>query len=369
MNLRCYANTAAFVGPQLDDMLPAPALLLYAFAAFAANIYMGICGFGSGIVMVLGWQVANMLGLRGVVPFVSVQIMLCAMALPTSLYLTLVSLRSKAVDWPVCLAFGVPNLLLYELGLWVLLHVLEGAHPQLLRRALGCFFLAFAAVRTAADLKLLPGARSTELRPRGEHPTGLMAGWVATGAVSGLMSGVFGVGGPPTMVFMTVARMDKGAMRATNQAGNFALQVVRLASLTSAGVLRFGDAETRLLVGMLVVCGLAGAECGNRLHGSVSTAVVVRLILLLLLLGSAAMIVDLKSGSAATNAMVAAMAAIVGGSILWIAQAHCRRPAEPAPASAGAAATRTGPGALLCDALLFPGPRSLLTSALPDHSL
>jgi hypothetical protein len=42
-----------------------PALAVYASAAFVANIYMGICGFGSGIIMVLGWQIANMLGLVG----------------------------------------------------------------------------------------------------------------------------------------------------------------------------------------------------------------------------------------------------------------------------------------------------------------
>jgi hypothetical protein len=37
------------------------ALLMYCFSATIANIAMGISGFGSGIIMVLGWQVANML--------------------------------------------------------------------------------------------------------------------------------------------------------------------------------------------------------------------------------------------------------------------------------------------------------------------
>lgn len=44
-----------------------PALAVYALAAFVANIYMGVCGFGSGIIMVLGWQIANMLQLEGTV--------------------------------------------------------------------------------------------------------------------------------------------------------------------------------------------------------------------------------------------------------------------------------------------------------------
>lgn len=64
------------------------ALLMYCFAAYIANVAMGISGFGSGIIMVLGWQVANMLALDGTVPFEHTQVMLVAMALPTSTFLT-----------------------------------------------------------------------------------------------------------------------------------------------------------------------------------------------------------------------------------------------------------------------------------------
>ena len=42
-------------------MIVTPALLMYCCSATIANIAMGISGFGSGIIMVLGWQVANML--------------------------------------------------------------------------------------------------------------------------------------------------------------------------------------------------------------------------------------------------------------------------------------------------------------------
>ena len=40
------------------------------------------------------------------------------------------------------------------------------------------------------------------------------------------------------MVWMTVARMDKGAMRGTNQAGQIALQLLRVVMLLCTGVLR-----------------------------------------------------------------------------------------------------------------------------------
>ena len=109
----------------------------------------------------------------------------------------------------------------------------------------------------------------------------LMAGWAATGVISGGISGIFGVGGPPIMVWMTVARMDKGAMRGTNQAGQVALQLLRVVSLLSTGVLRPLDDGVPLQLVAIVTCGILGAVIGDQLHGSVSDAVVVRIILVL----------------------------------------------------------------------------------------
>jgi uncharacterized membrane protein YfcA len=76
--------------------------------------------------------------------------------------------------------------------------------------------------------QLLPGSNFQGTRPFGVHTPGLMVGWVITGVVSGLLSGIFGVGGPPTMIFMTMARLDKSSMRSTNQLVNVGLQLVRI---------------------------------------------------------------------------------------------------------------------------------------------
>eukprot|EP01046_Picozoa_sp_COSAG06_P050144 COSAG06_NODE_7873_length_2346_cov_1.939475_4_plen_207_part_00 len=167
----------------------------------AANVGNGICGFGSGIMMVLGWQVANLLELPGTVPFEHTQVLLVAMALPTSVFLTCRSCQSSSIDLPVCLVFGVCNLCSFVGGLLFLLHVLIHS-PVLLKHILGCFFLAFAALRLASDCKLLPGSSSsTEVRPRGEHSPMLMLGWAATGIVSGGISGIFGVGVSPSRLY------------------------------------------------------------------------------------------------------------------------------------------------------------------------
>lgn len=270
---------------------------------------MGISGFGSGIIMVLGWQVANMLrefllalskqcphcmqcnnvfftsnnvdvatGLDGAVPFAHVQVLLVAMALPTATFLTCRSWRSNAIDIPVCLTFGVFNLCFYAGGLLLLLNVLIQS-PVVLKHALGYLFLLFALLRIASDYRIIPGSGSTELRPRGDHPPSLMFGWAITGSVSGAMSGIFGVGGPPTMLFMTMARMDKGAMRGTNQAGNIALQLVRIAMLLWTGVLKPTAPGVGLEVLALILAGITGAIIGDQLHGSVSDLAVVRIIL------------------------------------------------------------------------------------------
>lgn len=143
--------------------------------------------------MVLGWQAANLLQLPGTIPFEHTQVLLVAMALPTSIFLTCRSWQTSSIDVPVCLTFGVCNLLSFIGGLLFLLHVLINT-PTLLKQILGWFFLAFAVVRLASDLKILPGSNSQDFRRRGEHSRALMLGWAATGVVSGGISGIFGVG-------------------------------------------------------------------------------------------------------------------------------------------------------------------------------
>ena len=307
-----------------------------------------------------------MLELEGTVPFENTQVLLVAMALPTATFLTCRSWQSNAIDVPVCLTFGVFNLALYCVGLEILLHVLIQS-PTLIKHALGWVFLLFALLRIAADCKLIPGSGTTTMRPRGEHPPLLMLGWAITGAVSGAMSGIFGVGGPPTMLFMTMARMDKGAMRGTNQAGNIALQLIRIVMLLSTHVLRPGDPGVAVELVCLIFAGILGAVIGDQLHGNVSDRAVVRIILVLLLMGSASMIIDLKSGSRGSDIMVAAMAIVTVGSVLSFSARHLwlvvyGREAD-APASqqvaargrvgkgvrGGALARRPPAGARLCD--------------------
>jgi len=146
--------------------------------------------------MVLGWQAANLLQLPGTVPFEHTQVLLVAMALPTSIFLTCRSWQTSSIDVPVCFIFGVCNLCSFIGGLLFLLHFLIHT-PALLKHILGWFFLVFAAVRLASDLNILPGSNRSnnqDFRRRNEHSRGLMLGWAATGVVSGGISGILGVG-------------------------------------------------------------------------------------------------------------------------------------------------------------------------------
>ena len=157
-------------------------------------------------------------------------------------------------------------------------------------------------------------------------------------------------------------------MRGTNQAGNIALQLIRIVMLLSTHVLRPGDPGVAVELVCLIFAGILGAVIGDQLHGNVSDRAVVRIILVLLLMGSASMIVDLKSGSRGSDLMVAAMALVTVGSVLSHSARHLYlsvygRQAD-APASqqvaargrvgkgvvrGGALARRPPAGARLCD--------------------
>ena len=282
------------------------------------------------------------------------------MALPTATYLTVRSCQLKTIDLPVIAAFGLPNLATYCCGVLFLVHVLAKSPPVVLRHALGVFFLVFAATRIVIDCGLLPQCtQRAEARPPGTRSRYLFLGWTVTGILSGTLSGVFGIGGPPTMVFMTLARLDKGAMRSTNQAVNIALQLTRIVMLLYTKVLNLAAPGIIVEIVCLVMCGISGAMIGDWLHGAVSTLLVVRIILLLLLMGSASLIIDLKSGSVLADVTVCVMASVaIGGLVALVTRQFvrtCREGHSGWNSNAHYPSARQIPyGARLCDECLFP---------------
>ena len=115
-------------------------------------------------------------------------------------------------------------------------------------------------------------------------------GWAApAGVLSGVLGALFGVGGPPYVVYITGRIADIRAQRAT-----IALMVVlnvglRVAAFAMAGL--FTGRGLWLAIGLLLPVAWAGVWTGNRVHIHLAPAKVVRIVGAVLLFSGASLIV------------------------------------------------------------------------------
>jgi uncharacterized protein len=174
----------------------------------------------------------------------------------------------RSVMWRRVLPVLVTALALTPL----LAHVLEGAHPRLLRGAAGAVIVLGAAV--------VASGRTAD--------TGV-AGGVAAGVASATMNVLASAGGPAVAVYATGARWDPLRTRATLQAYFLSLNVVTLLTL-GAPHWTLGRAAT--LVGALV----AGAATGALTAGRVSARAARSVTLLLAAAGGLAVLVGALVG-------------------------------------------------------------------------
>jgi uncharacterized membrane protein YfcA len=154
----------------------------------------------------------------------------------------------------------------------VLVHLLAGAHPRVLRALAGAVIVVGAA--------LVAAGRAVD--------TGLGGGVVA-GLVSATMNVLASAGGPAVAVYAAGARWDPVRLRATLQAYFLALNVVTLISLGPPSW-----SATQVVV--LVACLLAGSALGGWLAGRVSTERARAVTLALAAAGGLAVLVSAVSG-------------------------------------------------------------------------
>ena len=108
------------------------------------------------------------------------------------------------------------------------------------------------------------------------------------GLLSGVLGALFGVGGPPYVVYITGRLSDPTVQRAT-----IALMVVlnvglRVAAFAVAGL--FTGRELWLAIALLLPVAWAGVWTGNRLHVRVAPRTLVRLVGAVLLFSGASLI-------------------------------------------------------------------------------
>lgn len=99
------------------------------------------------------------------------------------------------------------------------------------------------------------------------------------GFAGGTMGTLFGAGAPPYAIYLTRRLTDKGALRAT--LSNIVLLSVSIRAL----VFTFGGlmhADRLIAFAMLVPFALAGLWLGNRIHGRISHAALLRFVAILL---------------------------------------------------------------------------------------
>jgi uncharacterized membrane protein YfcA len=154
----------------------------------------------------------------------------------------------------------------------VLAHLLEGAHPRLLRGAAGAVIVLGAAV--------VASGRTAN--------TGI-AGGVAAGLASATMNVLASAGGPAVAVYASGARWDPLRTRATLQAYFLSLNVVTLVTL---GRPHWTAGRAVTLVAAL----LAGSAVGVAAAGRVPASIARRATLALAAAGGLAVLIGALSG-------------------------------------------------------------------------
>ena len=114
------------------------------------------------------------------------------------------------------------------------------------------------------------------------------AAWVwPAGLVSGVASGLFGVGGPPTAVYLSARLADKTALRATLATMLFISVASRVVMFLAVGLL---GPEQVLLAAALVPFAFGGLAVGSRMHARLSRMQFARFVAALVSVAGASLI-------------------------------------------------------------------------------
>lgn len=234
--------------------------LTYAAAVLLGAYFIrGIAGFGSGLVAVP--LLALHLPLQQVVP------VLLVLDLVASVWLG--GLHRRDVRWDELRALLPASVFGVVLGTTLLVELPEG--PVLV--ALGLFVLVF-------------GLRYT-LNMHSERPISRL--WAHPAAFTGAtVSGLFGIGGPPYVIYLTHRIRDKGELRATLSLLFMLEGLFRLALFSLAGLFNDRAVWTSVAVGLPIL--FFGLWLGSHLHLRLSHSQMVRAVGLILLVAGGSLL-------------------------------------------------------------------------------
>ncbi len=217
-----------------------------------AQVVYVMFGFGSGLIAV-GTLALVFPEIKDVV------VLLLLVNLPAELFVTWRSRRE--IHWRPIAGLGVGIVVGIPLGAWLLSHT----EPGIILEILGWFLVAVGLI----FVKLPPGGNITP--PAAAAPP--------TGLLSGLLTGLFGTGGPPVIIWYHLAAEGKSAFRAHLMTIFLLMTLIRVPSYIANGLVTGPRLWSSLLVLPAV---LFGAWLGHRLHLQISERTFRRLVSLLL---------------------------------------------------------------------------------------
>lgn len=242
--------------PPKDHAMPLPDLAYAITVLLVAYFVRGISGFGSGLIAVP--LLALRFPLPDVVPFILISDFTASALVG--------GVTFRHVAWPEIRRLLPASLVGVVLGT----HLLVSLPPRLLLSILGGFVLAFAL-------------RSLLLKQAGFRPASTRWAWPAA-LTGGAVSGLFGTGGPPYVIYLSHRIADKGGLRATLSALFFLEGLIRVITFLFAGLLLDSRIWLHGLFALPLI--VAALYVGGHVHTRLSHGQILRLVSFLLL-GSA----------------------------------------------------------------------------------
>jgi len=215
-------------------------LIVVGAVLFVAQVVYVVFGFGSGLIAV-GALALVFSDMKDVV------VLLLLVNLPAEAGIVLRSWREISWRRAGLLLAGI------FVGIPVGTYVLQVGSPNIVLTTLGCFLCVVGVVFLVL-------------------PEGAQVRWPAwsappIGAISGVLSGLFGTGGPPLIIYYHLSGMSRHAFRGNMMALFLAMTFVRVPSYVISGLVT----PVRFWSGLVLLpVALAGAWVGQRIHVTLS---------------------------------------------------------------------------------------------------
>jgi hypothetical protein len=213
-----------------------PQLVLVCLILALAEMVYVLLGFGAGLIAV-GAMALLMPDLQDAV------VLLLLVNLPAELWVVRASWQRITWRGVLVIFIGVAA------GIPVGTFLLRWGEARILLVALGMFLVVVGSIFLATQ-----APRSREIQS-----------WIAApiGLVSGVLTGLFGTGGPPLILYYQLSGVDKAAFRGNLMAIFLLMTTVRVPSYAAFGLISGPRLWSALLVLPAVVL---GAVIGNRIH-------------------------------------------------------------------------------------------------------